>query len=57
MRERSADGKERSIVEKNDKEQAVALNVNIRGTEQTRQPTLANDSTVGLAQDWRRSMA
>lgn len=37
------------MVQKNDKEQVVALNVNIRGTEQTRQPALANDSPVGLA--------
>jgi hypothetical protein len=34
------------MVEKNDKDQGVA---NLRGTEQTRQPALANDSTVGLA--------
>ena len=37
------------MVEKNDKEQVVALNVNLQGTEQTRPRVLANGSTLGLA--------
>lgn len=37
------------MVEKNDKEQVVALNVSLPGTEQTRQRALANYRTVRLA--------
>ena len=41
------------MVEKNDKDQFVALNVNLRGMEQTQQPlTLANYSTVRLAGEY-----